>query len=87
MQNHLQSKHAKDVVAYISDHFQQRNVQPDSLITRSWERSLLDYGLDPQGSQEVEILTSSEIRQQLEQHHNYLEIARNGMTGLSKRIS
>ncbi|MGH1432616.1 MAG: sigma-54-dependent Fis family transcriptional regulator [Neptuniibacter sp.] len=87
MRNTPQLNGTKDVVAYVTGNFQERDIQPGDQIARSWERSLLKYGLDPHASQGIEILTQYEIQQQLEQHESYLGIARNGLTGLSKRIA
>ncbi|MBU2978482.1 sigma-54-dependent Fis family transcriptional regulator [Alteromonas sp. C1M14] len=72
--------------SFMSAEFRQRNIQPSDCIARSWKRSLLKYGLDPNKAGEIEVLSSSEMRQQLQQQEDYLNIARQGLTGLSKRI-
>lgn len=77
----------KDVVAYVTGNFQDRNFRPEAQIAESWERSLLKHGLDPKNPQPVDILTDYEIQQQLQRHEDYLNIARNGLTGLSKRVA
>lgn len=76
-----------DVVSYVTDNFKKRNIKPDTLVSRSWERSILDYGLDPDKGTEVEILTPQELQNQIERHQSYLQIARNGLNGLAKRIN
>jgi len=77
----------KDVVAYVTGNFQERDLKPCDTIAKSWERSIVQHGLDPRLNQEVEILTSYEIQQQFQLHEDYLNIARNGLTGLSRRIA
>jgi transcriptional regulator of acetoin/glycerol metabolism len=87
MPNLTQIKGTKDVVAFVTGNFKERDLQPVEQIAKSWERSLVQHGLDPHIDHEIEILTSYEIQQQLQLHEDYLEIARNGLIGLSKRIS
>lgn len=76
-----------DVASYITGHFQERGIRPDSLIVRSWQRSVAMYGLDPNQASTLDVLTSMELREQLEMQHSYLEIAKHGVVGLAKRIS
>lgn len=87
MRNMPRLNGTKDVVAYVTGNFQERSIQPEEIIAKSWQRSLLNYGLDPHSPQDVEVITNHEIKQHLERHESYLNIARNGLTGLSKRIS
>ena len=87
MRNAPQIKGTKDVVAYVTGNFQDRDINPSDQIAKSWERSLVQHGLNPHLDQEVEILTSYELQQQFQLHEDYLKIARNGLTGLSKRIA
>ncbi|MGY0586486.1 MAG: sigma-54-dependent Fis family transcriptional regulator [Paraglaciecola chathamensis] len=87
MRNMPQINGTKDVVAYVTGSFQDRQFTPGDLIAKSWERSLLKHGLDPKTPQPVDILTHYEIQEQLQLHEDYLNIARNGLTGLSKRIA
>ncbi|WP_067868460.1 sigma-54-dependent Fis family transcriptional regulator [Neptuniibacter marinus] len=87
MRNMPQINGTKDVVAYVTGNLQDRKIIPGDRIARSWERSLLKHGLDPKIPQPVDILTHYEIQEQLQLHEDYLNIARNGLTGLSKRIA
>lgn len=87
MRNMPQLNGTKDVVAYVTGNFQERSIQPGDTIAKSWERSLVNYGLDPHSPQIIEVITNHEIKQHLERHESYLKIARNGLTGLANRIS
>ncbi|WP_415887559.1 sigma-54-dependent Fis family transcriptional regulator [Neptuniibacter sp. QD29_5] len=87
MRNTPQIKGTKDVVAYVTGNFQDRDIQPGDQIAKSWERSLVQHGLNPHLNNEIEILTSYELEQQLQLNEEYLKIARNGLIGLSKRIA
>ncbi|MEH6629057.1 MAG: sigma-54-dependent Fis family transcriptional regulator [Motiliproteus sp.] len=80
-------KETTDVVAYVTGNFQERNLIPDDMIAKSWQRSLASYGLDPHSKPELDILTATEIGHQLDLHHDYLDIAKHGLTGLYKKIS
>ena len=83
-----QNQQAKsDVVSYVTDNFKKRNISPDNVVSRSWERSILNYGLAPEKNTYVEVLTSQELKNQIERHRSYLKIARNGLNGLAKRIN
>ena len=82
-----QLKSSNDVIAFMTGNFKERDVNPNETILNSWQRSILKYGLDPHKKREVEILTSSEMQQQLQRQEDFLSIARHGVTGLAKRIS
>ena len=87
MKQTSQSMDVSGAETFMSAEFQLRNIQPTEPISRSWQRSLLKHGLDPHATNEVEVLSSSEMRLQLQQQEDYLNIARQGLTGLSKRIA
>ncbi|MDO6711199.1 sigma-54-dependent Fis family transcriptional regulator [Aliiglaciecola sp. 2_MG-2023] len=82
-----QLKSTNDVIAFMTGNFQKRDVKPNEMIVNSWQRSILKYGLDPHKQSEVEILSSSEMQQQLQRQEDFLNIAKHGVTGLAKRIS
>ena len=82
-----QLKSSNDVIAFMTGNFKERDVNPNETILNSWQRSILKYGLDPHKQREVEILTSSEMHQQLQRQEDFLSIARHGVTALAKRIS
>jgi transcriptional regulator of acetoin/glycerol metabolism len=64
-----------------------RDLNLDKTIVNSWKRSLVDYGLDPRKPKTVNILSASEMLEELQRHQEYLNIARQGVSGLSNRIS
>lgn len=87
MRNLPQIKGTKDVVAYVTGNFRERDLKPNEQVAKSWERSLVQHGLDPHLGHNIEILTSYEIQQQLQLQEDYLRIARKGLNGLAKRIA
>jgi len=87
MRNLPQIKSTKDVVAYVTGNFKERDLKPSEPVARSWERSLVQHGLDPHLGHNIEVLTAYEMQQQLQLQEDYLRIARNGMNGLAKRIA
>ncbi|MEP4890932.1 MAG: sigma-54-dependent Fis family transcriptional regulator [Aliiglaciecola sp.] len=82
-----QLRTTNDVIAFMTGNFQNRDISPSEKIVNSWQRSILKYGLDPYKQKEVEILSSTEMQQQLQRQEDFLDIAKHGVTGLSKRIS
>ncbi|WP_062569362.1 sigma-54-dependent Fis family transcriptional regulator [Pseudoalteromonas arabiensis] len=73
--------------SFMSTEFQLRNIQPSKYIARSWKRSLLNYGLDPYAFNEVEVLSSSEMRSQLQLRETFLNTGKCGLVGLANRIA
>lgn len=76
-----------DVIAIMNQHCETRNIGVEDRIISSWQRSLVDHGLDPSVHQKVEVLSAEEMREELQRHEEYLSFARQGVSGLSKRIS
>ena len=77
----------QDLNRFILDHFAERSVRPEGVIAQSWHRSIVHYGLNPRGRGEKVILTASEIRRHQELNQDYLAIAGQGVTGLSRRVA
>jgi transcriptional regulator of acetoin/glycerol metabolism len=82
-----QLKTSNDVIAFMTGNFKERNVQPSDKIVNSWQRSILQYGLDPHKKNNVQVLSSQDMQHKLQQHEDFLNIAKHGVTGLSKRIA
>lgn len=83
MLTHSQMNDTKDVVTQITDDFKQRDIRPTDIVAKSWQRCLLQYGLDPQGVVEDNVLSADEISDELEQNQSYLNTARKCVTGLA----
>ncbi len=78
---------SQDLNRFILDHFAERSVRPEGVIAQSWHRSIVQHGLNPRGRNEKVILTAAEIRRHQELNQEYLAIAGQGVTGLSKRVA
>jgi len=77
----------RELAAFVNDHFRERSIRPDGLIAQSWYRSVHQHHLNPRGPAAQSILTAEEIRQHQALHQEYLTIASQGVTGLSKRVA
>ncbi|WP_339515782.1 sigma-54-dependent Fis family transcriptional regulator [Pseudomonas sp. RL_15y_Pfl2_60] len=86
MPQHTVETSPNELVAFVSDHFPERRIRPDSLIAQSWYRSITEHNLDPHGRCIKNILTVEEIRLHQARHEEYLQIASQGVTGLAKRV-
>jgi transcriptional regulator of acetoin/glycerol metabolism len=83
---HAVETNASELAAFVKDHFPERAIRPDRVIAESLYRSVNQYQLNPRALNVKHILTAEEIRQHQAQHQEYLAIASQGVTGLSKRV-
>ncbi|MGH1429853.1 MAG: sigma-54-dependent Fis family transcriptional regulator [Neptuniibacter sp.] len=77
----------QDVVSYISSHFHARSLKPDSIISSSWCRSVVNHGLDPTQKDLRAILTKNEVAEQINNIEDFFHIAKVGSQNLSQRLN
>ena len=76
-----------ELLALIGDRFVDRAVTPEPLILQFWYRSIAEHGLDPDRPVAAQILPADRIRQHQAEHEDYLMIARQGVSGLARRVA
>ncbi|WP_434458428.1 sigma-54-dependent Fis family transcriptional regulator [Stutzerimonas urumqiensis] len=76
-----------ELLALIGDRFVDRAVTPEPLILQSWYRSIAEHGLDPDRPVAAQILPADRIRQHQAELEDYLMIARQGVSGLARRVA
>jgi len=84
---HALETNPSELATFVNEHFRERSIRPDGLIAQSWYRSIHQHHLNPRGPAAQHILTAEEIRQHQALHQDYLTIASQGVSGLSKRVA
>ncbi len=77
----------QDVVHHVSGYLQARDLNPDNIISSSWCRSVIDYGLDPSQKDLRTILSTDEVRDQTADIQDFFHIAKVGTQNLAQRLT
>lgn len=75
-----------ELQAFVGNWFPDRSPPSDGLIVQSWYRSVMQHGLRPAGRVESVVLSAADIHRHQDQHHEYMAIAGQGVSGLAERV-
>jgi transcriptional regulator of acetoin/glycerol metabolism len=86
MTNRAQTEHIKNVMS-VAQMGGAGTLDDQTLIHKSWNRCVNDYGLDPSHLRAPNIVTSDILREHQEQIEEFMLVARVGMEQMYKRVS